>query len=215
MSKFLEISDLEAGNDKEPIWALNNGPHSDIRSPGEIVVGIPKINGSKSDALHLPQTWLPICLTDQISRLQLLASTEFRNAVNSGLVKLISTAYAKELLEQEGAAEEKSRLAEQKQNIRSATANRAINPDLVSVSGTDGKPTEEVSANTQQDEDDLDTSFIAFLDVIREKTDIEAMNVIRNRGSLKAKQIKRLIEVCIEKPKTREFLESVLRSHNK
>ena len=86
----ITIASLEEGDHTKAIWALNGSANSAARQAGEVHIGIPKRNGTKVDDLFLPMTWLPIRITDQIPRAQLLESSEFRNAVNNGLLTLIS-----------------------------------------------------------------------------------------------------------------------------
>lgn len=221
--QFLDFTELEAQDEKAPIWALNNAHATHVGSPGDVVVGVPKINGSKVDSLHLPQTWLPCLLTAQISRTQLIAASEFRNAVLSGLIKPITVEYAELLNGQDGAAEERDRLEEQKRNIRTVTAARGINADLVDVQivgdvtsnpgatvhGEGGKPPE----TAEQAQEEVEASlFDTFVERIREEDDVAAMNRIRSRGSLKGSQIKQLLAVCASKPKTTKLLKEALAS---
>jgi hypothetical protein len=207
MSKYLTISDLEQGDQQHPIWALNGSSESEINQPGEVHVGIPKINGSKIDDLHLPQTWLPTCLTDQIPRPQLLASSEFRNAVNNRLVVLISTEFAKEIQDQDGVTEERERLMEMRRNVRESTASRSIaqsGAEIISTSEIQDAMRdpgqEEASAN------DLSPGFVMFTNNLESKSDIETLNLVRGRGKFTGKELDHLVASLHDKPKTTEFI---------
>jgi len=208
-NKYLTISDLENGPENEPIWALNGSAESDAGQVGDVHVGIPKINGSKLDDLFLPQSWLPVCLTDQIPRRQLLQSTELRRAVNSNLIVLITAEYAKSLLAGEGANEEKSRLLELKRHVREATAARSI-----TTANTDIINTQEIadskSERTERPANELDPAFELFANNLTTKSDIEALNLIRGRGKVSVREVKYLLKVLHDKPKTTTMLKARL-----
>lgn len=204
MKKHVTITELESGNQADPIWAINNSANSDVGQPGDVHCGIPKINGTKLDALYVPQSWLPVCLTDQIPRAQLLASSEFRNLVNSELVTLITKDYAAQISAQDGAVEEKERLNEMKRAVRAATQARTI-----SGSGAEIISTQEM--NSDEDEapkgpKELDQAFIMFANNLTLKSDIEALNLIRGRGKFSGLEIKNLIKTLSDKPKVVAFL---------
>jgi len=117
------IDDLEQdSNDRAPIWVLNSSAQSRAKQAGEVHIGIPKRNGTKVDDLFLPMTWLPIRITDQIPRSQLLESSEFRNAVNSRVMELISAERAAKILAEDGADEERERLEARQRQIDEAQA---------------------------------------------------------------------------------------------
>jgi hypothetical protein len=203
--KYITVSDLEKADQKEPIWALNGSADSEVGQPGEVHVGIPKINGSKIDDMHLPQSWLPVCLTDQIPRAQLLASSEFRNAVNNRLVTLISTEFAKDILSQDGVEEERTRLIEAKRTVREATAARTIQQ-----SGADVISTSELNDAAQEvhahDPNELAPGFLMFVDTLESKSDIEALNLIRGRGKFNRRELDHILTELHDKPKTTSFI---------
>ena len=209
MSKFVKISDLEQGDQRDPIWALNGSSESEVGAAGEVHVGIPKVNGNKTDDLYLPQTWLPINLTDQIPRGQLLVSSEFRNAVTTGLVVLISAEFAAELEQGEGVTEERQRLNDLKRHVREATAHRSITDsgaEVVSTSEITDRPTTETAAG------ELDSNFVMFANMLDTKTDIEALNLVKSRGKLLGKELRHLIRELKDKPKTVSFIRAKLKT---
>lgn len=207
MSKFVTISELEQGDDRQPIWALNGSADSEVGQPGEVHVGIPKLNGTKIDPLHLPQTWLPINLTDQIPRAQLLASSEFRNAVNNKLITLISPEFADQIGAQDGVQEERERLVEMRRAVREATAARSI-----SQSGAEVISTSEISERNREEASEKDEGpqfspgFVMFANNLENKSDIECLNLIRSRGKFSRPELKHLIKTLHDKSKTVEFI---------
>lgn len=206
-TKFVTIEELEQGDQKEAIWALNGSAKSDAQQVGDVHIGIPKLNGSKVDPLFLPQTWLPHRITDQIPRAQLLAASEFRQAVNSQLAILITDAYAKSLLASEGATEEKERLVQLKKTIREATAARSItqaNTDIINTSEIDDTP----KGGAERSANELDPAFEMFANNLVNKPDIEVMNLIRGRGKVTRREVKHLLHVLHDKPKTCAMLQA-------
>ena len=198
----MSISALEQGDQSHPIWALNGAASSEIGQPGEVHVGIPKVNGgTKIDDLYLPQTWLPCCLTDQIPRHQLLSSSEFRNAVNTKLIILITAAYAENIQKQEGAAEEQERLTQMRRAVREATGSRTIQQSGADV--IDPSEQNKVEASNKKE---LSSSFVMFINSLEAKSDLEAMNAIRSRARFSRRELSHAINSLNNKPKTRSFL---------
>ncbi len=207
MARALSISEVEQGDLNQPIWALNGSADSSVGQKGDVVVGVPKLNGSKVDALKLPQTWLPVCLTDQIPRAQLLASSEFRTAVGRKLIRLIPEEYAKQLKEQDGAEEEQDRLDAFEREIRQATATRAIQSDNVSVISTSEL---EDTMEEAPDPHALSANFLMFAEHLEPKNDIDSLNAVRNRGSFKPQELRHLLKAVSDKPKTGDFVKRLL-----
>lgn len=208
MKKYLTVTDLESQDPRSPIWALNGSFESEVGQAGDVHVGIPKINGSsKIDALYLPQTFLPHCLTEQIPGQQLLASSEFRNAVNSKLLILITPEYASSILNEEGVEEERERLAQLKRVVREATAARSI-----TQSGAEIVNTTELNENREEERqrpaNELDPGFIMFANTLKEKADVEIINALRGRGKITRQEIKHLLATLSDKPKTTVFLKA-------
>ncbi len=210
MKKFLTVVEVEFQDPREPIWALNGSFQSEIGQAGDVHVGIPKINGSKIDPLYLPQTFLPTCLTEQIPRPQLLAASEFRNAVASKMVLLITAEYAEALLQEEGVEEERERLAQLKRVVREATAARSI-----AQSGAEIVNTSEIIEHREADSatrspKELDAGFIMLANTLKEKADIEVINALRGRGKITRQEINHLLTLLVDKPKTQAFLKGKL-----
>lgn len=206
MKKHTSISELEQGDSRQPIWAINGSADSEVGQPGNVHVGIPKLHGTKIDELFLPQSWLPVCLTDQIPRAQLLSASEFRNAVNNKLLILITPEFAAQVKAQEGANEEEERLKEMKRVVREATQARTISGSGAEIISTvELDQPKEVKAST-----DLAPAFTMFANSLSVKTDIEAMNLIRGRGKSSVRELKYLVANLKDKPKTLKFMTSLL-----
>lgn len=206
--KKITIAQVETEATNLPIWALNGS--AEVREIADVLIGIPKLNGSKVDTLRVPATWLPVCLTEQIPRAQLLASAEFRQSVSSGILILIDPAYAQEVLEQDGAVEEQARLRETEQRVRDALSARGLHTDNVSlISGAELASTtpnsgQEIAAN------ELDPAFVIFFESLAEKTDMDTMNAIRTRARFRRQEIRYMANHLIEKPKSQTLVRSLL-----
>lgn len=138
--KLLNISELDAQGTKnnKPIWGINTAPSSDIQHEGEILLQISSPNSATPDLLRVPQTWLPIELTRDITRRRLLESSEFRRAVSSELIGLISEEQARMMLNQSGAVEEQKRLVELRKQVRAAGSARTIADGKAEIARADG-----------------------------------------------------------------------------
>jgi len=208
---LMTITQLEKGEPTDPIWALNGSATSKVRANGDVHVGIPKANGTKVDGLHLPQTWLPCNLTDKVPRRQLLDASEFRNAVGSGLIILITEDYANLLNEQDGAEEERQRLNEREQQILDATSNALKgNSEIVSVdelSDLSGLANATPKADPATE---LTANFTMFVESLKEKPDVDALNLIRGRGQFKKAELRHMAKELRGKSKVIDFLQPFL-----
>jgi len=205
----MTIAQLKAEDQSLPIWALNGSAMSAVGQAGDVHVPIPKINGTKVDALYLPQTFLPQCITDQIPRDQLLGSSEFLNAVNSLLVIPVTAAYAQLIMSRAGAKEETERLAAQKRHVREATAARTIQQGGAEIYSTSEIADAQERA-VESTPKTLPVSFTMYAQSLTTKTDIEAMNSLRSRGVVRRAEVKHLIRVLHDKPKTLAMLQAKL-----
>lgn len=211
MKEKISISDLEQQHERAPIWAVNGSASSEVGAPGEIHVGIPKPGGgTKVDDLYLPQSWLPVCLTDFIPRRQLLDASEFRNAVNSGLVILISEEYAKVLKSQEGADEEAARLKERSRQIKDSTAARGIQQnsaaDVMSIDELTNVNSGATVHGEKEEVNPLSAGFTMFVTSLGTKSEIEALNLIRGRGQFTKQEIRHMLTELKHKDKVVAFL---------
>ncbi len=204
VTKYVSISTLEQGDPRAPIWALNGAADSDIGQPGEVHVGIPKINGTKVDDLYLPQTWLPINLTDQIPRAQLLAASEFRNSVTNKLIVLITNQYAEAIMAQDGATEERARLDQMRRAVRDALGARSIQQSGAEISTPDGAPLDQPAAPAKKE---LSATFVMFANNLENKPDVEALNAIRSRGKFSNKELSYMAKKLVGKTKVLAFIE--------
>lgn len=137
--KFLPISNFDKNaKSTRPIWGINTAAESDLGMVGEILITVPSANGGQPDRLLIQPTWLPQELTRVIQRKRLLGAVEFRQAVERGLISLISPEEAQRLLRQDGAAEEQEKIRERAKEIRKAGSARTLSDSKTEISRADG-----------------------------------------------------------------------------
>jgi len=137
--KFLPISYFDKNpKSTKPIWGINIAAESELQTVGEILITVPGPQGGNPDHLLVHPTWLPQDLTRVIQRKRLLASVDFRKAVDNGLVGLITIEDAERLLRQDGAAEEKEKIATRARDIRRAGSARTLSDSKTEISRADG-----------------------------------------------------------------------------
>ena len=180
--KSISLSEVAQQEAYAPIWVLNNAHRSHVNSKGNLILGIPRLNGASVDVMRVESTWLPIDVTAQVPRSQLLQSTEFRRALMEELIILVSDETAQKLLRSEGADEEQRRLEVQREYIKAATGVQPLADD-VTTSGAD-----------EDDEDDSKAMFDDWLRIIPSRDDTQVLAELRTR-SITRKQAKRIIQV--------------------
>jgi len=159
------ISDLEK-TPTGPVWAMNatSGSNRSL-----LVLTVPRLNGPGVDSVKIPVTYLPIELTGQVPKRQLLACSDFRRAVSSGYLTLVSEEEAEKAMGVPGAREELLRLQEEDRALQAQSAaltTGAENPEALET---------QVSPKVQQ--------FIATMD--EQATVTAALNTVRSMGTLK------------------------------
>lgn len=228
--KILSIVEIENSGDRGSVWVLNSAPSSEIAEiydqelRGDVIIPIPKMQGTGVDHFIVHQTWLPIDASEQFSKERLLRSSEFRNAVRKGLITIISDESAQTILGKDGARKEKARLLAQARHVHQAGASRKIsesNVDIYVPDSSGRKPTDDeddtptkssnldashiaelARSGIEADDDGLLPSFKIFAERLTTENDLEALNAIRSRGSFKRKELRYLKDLLSDKPKT-------------
>jgi len=216
--KFLTVSQLEEQGVKGSVWVLNTASTSAAAAVsvhgfrGNVIVSIPKLNGNGGDPLIIQESWLPFDASSKFPKERLLESSEFRSAINSGLLSLVDPVQAQKILEREGAREEQQRLLASDRHVRQAGTARTISDSNVdmyvpnSQGGKDkddedlrvdvyGQDYEEVNVAKAalagiEDNDGYKPSFLMFVDKIKAENDISALNAIRTRSKFSRKELR-------------------------
>lgn len=203
-------------NPQNTIWAINNSKMSNIGQLGEIYAAIPKLRGEGYDNLHVPQTWLPCELTEQIPSEQLLASTEFRRLVSKRLVILIEDKTAEKLNNQPGADKERRKLQIKMDQIRNAGVSSTINQSIVEIRGENNEISqpEQVVTFGSQDEVtepvDVSAKFKSWAEKLESMDDEDAKSEIRSSQSIKRSEAQYLLANLTDKPMTRKMLQKAV-----
>lgn len=105
--KYATISDLERTS-KGSVFVINN-LKQEVR--GNIVIPVARKNGNGQDVVRVPPTFIPIDLTMQVSKSQLMESTEFRKTIANRLLLLVTPEYAETILDTPEGQEESRQVA--------------------------------------------------------------------------------------------------------
>lgn len=89
-------------SDRGGVFCLNDTP-ANRRS--QVIFTVAKTNGIGLDSIYIPAMTYPVELTAQVTKKQLLESSEFRKAVSMRYIRLISREYYDQLMSETGAVE--------------------------------------------------------------------------------------------------------------
>jgi hypothetical protein len=87
-----------------PIYVMNRS-----NPRGDVTVTVFRPDGAPY-LITVPRTWIPICVTDQVSRPTIQSSDDFRRNIQNGMLELLSVEEAKDKLKDPDAVEEIGRL---------------------------------------------------------------------------------------------------------
>lgn len=181
----LTLRYLDTHTEVKSIYVLNNTALVSKngvarRKPGILNIGIVHDNGQVT-SVTIPETWIPIDVTEQCQKEELLKSSVFRSQINNGVLKLISEEEAQEIFDNDpDAIEELERLQFE----------RTREPTVVELDEEE----EEVTLRT--DEKDLHgINPIIFEALEREDiSDADMINTIKtNRFNINQKDIQYII----------------------
>jgi hypothetical protein len=216
----LTLHEIEMQDPRAPIWALNNANRSEVGLIGDILIGIPKLNGSKVDHLRIEHTWLPVELTGQIPRSQLLESSEFRQAITDRLIVVVDEETAKRINSKEGASAERKKLATLRAHVKTGGAARTISDANVEISSGDkdhDQPEDmaTVDKGTRigsrvENIDGLAPAFKLWADRLTSRSDLDILGEIKLRGAIKRSEARYLLSQLKGKPKSSKALKSSL-----
>lgn len=141
-AESLPISALERGKDQLEVWALNIAASTHGKN-SQVLVAAKNTNG-KSATVTIPDTWIPVCLTTQVSKEALLASNEFRAALagnqhHGPLLRIIDTDTAYKILQFPEAQKEQQRLNRARNERREAQRSKPSSVDKKPTNLADGK----------------------------------------------------------------------------
>lgn len=160
IQKYTTLEELEK-EDKGPVYVMN-ATTGDLQ--GQILINVPKKNGNGSDIARIPKTFIPVELSAQVPRSQLLEASEFRKTVSNKLIKLVTREYALLLLGSEEGREEKRRIDNDMQKARTAIQNAGV---------------------TEEDEEEEDDGYVERSDVGKEAKRAANRAAAKSKGTEK------------------------------
>jgi len=232
-SRYLSINEMLQQPSSAPLYVINTSQKSELGQKGEVLLQIPALNSNAEPAkITVPQSWLPMDLTQSAPREQVLMSTEFRRAVNIGLITPCSADHAQRLEEQPGAREERQRLREARNMLKKVQAARTIansgatisradnvtNDDAVDIVDGNGRvhrnPADlnvaQQAAAGLSKVNGLDQNFILWADRVAIKDDVSALNEIRGYGSMTRRMLKHMTRTLNGQPQTQAYVQKRL-----
>lgn len=126
VKRSMTIAELEETGEKGSVWVLNTMT-GDMQ--GQLLINVPKKHGNGQDLVRVPKTFIPMDLTDQVSKGQLLESSEFRKTITGGLLKLITPEYADLVLGSDEGREERRRVTNEMNKAKTIIANAGVASD--------------------------------------------------------------------------------------
>lgn len=172
IDKYTTLEQLEK-EDRGPVYVINNlkGGYK-----GMIIVPIARRSGNGQDVLRIPPTFIPVDLTLQVSKSQILDSTEFRRTVGKKLVILVNPEYARRLLATDEAQRELQQVSENmaraKLMVESQIMNGNTNAETSMVNEVDDSEVDSASMhNAASHEEDEGETEVEAKAPVRVKSD--------------------------------------------
>jgi len=159
IDKYTTLEALEK-EEKGPVYVINNLKGA---FKGMVIIPIARRSGNGQDVVRIPPTFIPVDLTMQVSKSQLMDSTEFRRTVGKKLVILVNPEYARRLLATADAQEEARQVSENmaraKLLVESQIMNGNTNEESAMVNAVDDSEVHSLNMHQEasgagSDEDD-------------------------------------------------------------
>jgi hypothetical protein len=209
--KFMTIEQLEEV-EKGPVYVINA---TSGELGGNLLFSVPKLNGNGHDLIRVPKTFIPIDLSMQVSRQQLVASSEFRSTVNKGLIKIASREYAKALLESEDGQAEQTRIQNEMKAARMVVENAVVqeetDDDYIEVKQVE----KEAKASAASDVNTVSIKLKTLVNNAKHEEWVQTKTVLalRNYGSMSKKDVSYLSKQFKDSPRIRKYLQEVAKEN--
>lgn len=207
--KTVSLNELREYPASASVWVLNTTTSSPTmqrnidpetgkwkQERADVVIQINSAVGDERETVVIPQSFLPVDVTEYASLRDLLESGSFRKALREGLITVIDEDSAEELFNAPGADVERKRLREQEIKIRNLSAARAITKtEVINVSNpseNDSVPYSEVRPVHEiphTEEDDFDPSFVANVMRWSQMDSISVLNEMRVSGKFSRREL--------------------------
>lgn len=208
--KSVSLNELREYPASRSVWVLNTTTSSPTmqrnidpetgkwkQERADVVIQVNSAVGDERETVVIPQSFLPVDVTEYASLRDLLESGSFRKALREGLITVIDEDSADELFNAPGADVERKRLREQEIKIRNLSAARAITKtEVINVSNpsengnhvpySEVRPVHEIP---HTEEDDFDPSFVANVMRWSQMDSISVLNEMRVSGKFSRREL--------------------------
>lgn len=208
--KSVSLNELREYPASRSVWVLNTTTSSPTmqrnidpetgkwkQERADVVIQVNSAVGDERETVVIPQSFLPVDVTEYASLRDLLESGSFRKALREGLITVIDEDSADELFNAPGADVERKRLREQEIKIRNLSAARAITKtEVINVSNpsengnhapySEVRPVHEIP---HTEEDDFDPSFVANVMHWSQMDSISVLNEMRVSGKFSRREL--------------------------
>ena len=208
--KSVSLNELREYPASRSVWVLNTTTSSPTmqrnidpetgkwkQERADVVIQVNSAVGDERETVVIPQSFLPVDVTEYASLRDLLESGSFRKALREGLITVIDEDSADELFNAPGADVERKRLREQEIKIRNLSAARAITKtEVINVSNpsendnhvpySEVHPVHEIP---HTEEDDFDPSFVANVMRWSQMDSISVLNEMRVSGKFSRREL--------------------------
>jgi hypothetical protein len=185
--KALSLQDIGKQQSYENVWAVNTTQGEDR---GNVFFTVANAQGTREDNVILPITWVPINLTEQVTRDQLLGSASFRRALSIGYITIISEEDANRVLKSEAGAKEAARV--QKEMIGRVTDGAKTGM------GTEAEQKPAAVSNGETAAPEISIPVAMFVEAMDTGTDDEALNSYRTLGRLRLPEMRAVLRKAKE-----------------
>ena len=212
---YLSINDVRQFKPHQSVWVLNNTKNAPImarnidpdthqlkQERADVMLVVNSVSGTgEKEVITIPQSFLPTDVTEYVALEDILNCRSFISALREGLITIIDESSAQELMNSEGASEERQRLRQLRQKVMSAGAARGItkatvtntaNPGDNDVSFDQNQHVQPLTEIEPTEEDDFDPTFIANAQRWQTMSDVQVKNEMRTVGKFTVKQLKYL-----------------------
>lgn len=180
--KEISLREVVAQNRHDEIW-VTNITKGDRR--GNVFFTVANAQGTREDQVNVPATFIPINLTNQVTRDQLLGSSSFRKAVNHGLIRLITPEDAEKFMQEEDSKREWEAVRAQMIDSISGEAQYGMGKDAATTAAVQ---TDTVTASG------ISVPVSQFIDLLDTKKDSDALGELRNMGELQVAEYKAVLQ---------------------
>lgn len=220
IDKYTTLEELEK-SERGPVYVINNlkGAYK-----GMVIIPVARRRGNGQDVLRIPPTFIPVDLTLQISKAQILESTEFRRTVGKKLVVLLNPEYARRLLATEEAKAEARQVSENmaraKLLVESQIMNGNTNDEASMVNDVDDSEVDSINMQRSADSavesdvdegEEVDVQPVKQVKVDRNMTDRQKARAVKTLKNAEADEeakkpqasvkFKRVVQACLDESK--------------